>query len=34
MALLDNGAQINTIIPGFVENCSLDVAPLSDLVGR
>ena len=34
MALLDNGVQINTIMPGFVENCSLDVGPLSDLVGR
>ena len=34
MALLDNGAQINTIMPGFVKNCSLDVGSLSDLVGR
>ena len=34
MALLDNGAQINTITLGFVENHSLDVGPLSDLVGR
>ena len=34
MVLLDNGAQINTIMPGFVENHSLDVGPLSDLVGR
>ena len=34
MALLDNGAQINTIMLGFVENHSLDVGPLSDLVGR
>ena len=34
MALLDNGAQINTIMLGFVENCSLEVGPLSDLVGR
>ena len=34
MALLDNGTQINTIIPGFVENHSLDAGPLSDLVGR
>ena len=33
MALLDNGAQINTIMPSFVEECSLDVGPLSDLVG-
>ena len=34
MALLDNGKQINTITSGFVKNHSLDVGPLSDLVGR
>ena len=34
MALLDNRAQINTITPNFVEECSLDIGPLSDLVGR
>ena len=34
MALLDNGTKINTIMLGFVENHSLDVGPLSDLVGR
>ena len=33
MALLDNGTQINTIMPEFVENHSLDVGPLSDLIG-
>ena len=33
MALLDNGAQINTITPGCIENHSLDIAPISDLVG-
>ena len=33
MALLDNGTQINTIMLGFVENHSLEVGPLSDLVG-
>ena len=33
MALLDNGAQINTIMPGFIDNHSLDVGPLSNLVG-
>ena len=33
MALLDNGAQINTIMLGFVENHSLDMGPLSDLMG-
>ena len=34
MALLDNGTQINTIMLGFIENHSLDVRPLSDLMGR
>ena len=34
MALLDNGTQINTITPNFVKSCSLEVGPLSDLVGR
>ena len=33
MALLDNGVQINTIMPSFVEEHSLDIGPLSDLVG-
>ena len=33
MALLDNGAQINSIMPGFVKEYSLNVGPLSDLVG-
>ena len=33
MTLLDNGAQINTIMLGFVDNHSLHVGPLSDLVG-
>ena len=33
MALLDNGTQINTITSEFVENHSLDVGLLSDLVG-
>ena len=33
MALLDNSMQANTIMPGFIENCSFDVGPLSDLVG-
>ena len=32
MALLDNGAQINTITPNFVERHSLEVESLSDLV--
>ena len=34
MALPDNGVQINSITLGFFENCSFDVGPLSDLVGR
>ena len=34
MALLDNGAQINTIMPSFVKTHSLEVGPLSDLVSR
>ena len=34
MDLLDNGTQINTIMPGFVEYHSLDIRPLSYLVGR
>ena len=34
MALLDNGTQINTIILGFIKNNSLDMGPLSGLVGR
>ena len=33
MVLLDNGAQINTIMPEFIENHSLDVGPLPDLIG-
>ena len=34
MDLLGNGSQINTIMPRFIENHSLDVGPLSDLMGR
>ena len=34
MALLNNGMQINTIMLGFVENHSLDIGLLSDLVSR
>ena len=34
MALLDSGMQINSIMPGYVENHSLDVRPISDLIGR
>ena len=34
MALLVDGAQINTITLGFVKDHSFDVGPLSDRVGR
>ena len=34
MALLDNGVQINTIMPSFVKECSLNIGPLLDLVDR
>ena len=34
MALLDNSAQINTIMPEFIKTHSLDVKPLSDFIGR
>ena len=34
MALLDNSTQINTITPGFIENHSLDVGLLFDLMSR
>ena len=30
---LDNGTQINIITLGFTENHSLDIRPLSDLIG-
>ena len=33
MVLIDNGMQINTITPDFVDNHSFEVGPLSDLVG-
>ena len=34
MVILDNGMQINTITLSFVENHSLEVGPVSDLVSR
>ena len=34
MALLGSGAQINTFTPEFIETHSLDVGPLTDLMGR
>ena len=33
MALLDNGAQINTIMPRYVSDHSLQVGPITDLIG-
>ena len=33
MALLDNGAQVNTITPKYVEEHSLPVGPITDLMG-
>ena len=33
MALLDNGAQVNTILPKYVSNHSLQVGPVTDLMG-
>ena len=33
MALLDNGAQVNTIMPKYVTSHSLQVGPITDLMG-
>ena len=33
MALLDNGRQINTIMPNFVKNHSLEMGLITDLIG-
>ena len=33
MAFLNNGAQINTIMPRYVSNHSLQVGPITDLMG-
>ena len=33
MALLDNGTQVNTIIPRYVKEHSLQVGPITDLMG-
>ena len=33
MALLDNGAQVNTIMLKFVSDHSLQVGPITDLLG-
>ena len=34
MALLDNGAQINTIMLSYVKSHSLEMGPITDLIGR
>ena len=33
MALLDNGAQVNTIMPKYVSDHSLQVGPITNLMG-
>ena len=33
MAILDNGAQVNTIMPKYVSNHSLQVGPVTNLMG-
>ena len=33
MALLDNGVQVNTIMPRYVKEHSLQVGPITDLMG-
>ena len=33
MALLDNCVQINTLMPSYVKSHSLDVGPITDLIG-
>ena len=33
MALLDNGMQINTIMPNYVKSHSLEMGPITDLIG-
>ena len=32
MALLDNGAQINTIMPSYVKSHSLEMGPITNLI--
>ena len=34
MALLDNGMQINTIMPSYVKSHSLKMGPITNLTGR
>ena len=33
MALLDNGAQINTIMPKYIRDHSLQMGPIANLLG-
>ena len=33
MTLLDNGAQVNTIMPRYVHEHSLEMGPITDLMG-
>ena len=33
MALLDNGTQMNTVMPNYVKDHSLEMQPITDLVG-
>ena len=33
MALLDNGTQVNTIMPRYVKEYSLQVGPITNLIG-
>ena len=33
MALLDNGAQINTIMPKYVSDQSLEMGPITNILG-
>ena len=33
MVLLDNGAQVNTIMPKYISNYSLQVGPITNLMG-
>ena len=33
MSLLDNGAQVNTIMLKYVSDHSLQVGPITDLIG-
>ena len=33
MALMDNGAQINTVMPNYVKDHSLEMGPITDLIG-